>query len=276
MPLTCSSGSSSPSKDAAPAIAASPSRSSNKGNSVTHRSNALHALLAAGLVIAPTACSTGSDHPAATSSSSVTASTTTSEHAAPSVQGSTADTINIGASGVRCLAGQKTVACVTMDHKGLTTEGNRAFSFVRTDDPEGGVEPGFAPGKHPQAIAAGDLVFIDTSNCRNAGTADPNVAIANCNALMISDSVIAANSKNVIVGIISRVSAQGLTVCAADTVFDIPVPPVANAGRAVYRPDAGQQLNSGQSIKVRDYWTFTLKDETLTISSPGGVTIVHV
>lgn len=241
------------------------------------KSNALRALLGAGLVIAPTACSTNSDHPAATSSSSVTASTTTSsEHAAPSVQGSAADTINIGASGVRCFAGQKTVACVTMEHKGLTTEGNRAFSFVRTDNPEGGVEPGFAPGKHPQAIAAGDLVFIDTSNCRNAGTADPNVAVANCNALMISDSVIAANSKNVIVGIISRVSAQGLTVCAADTVFDIPVPPVANAGRAVYRPDAGQQLNSGQSIKVRNYWGFTLKDETLTISSPGGVTIVHV
>lgn len=244
---------------------------------MTHRSNALHALVAAGLVITPTACSTNSDQPAATSSSSVTASTTTSsEHAAPSVQGNTADTINIGTSGVRCLAGQKTVACVTMDHKGMTTEGNRAFSFVRTDNPEGGVEPGFAPGKHPQTIAAGDLVFIDTSNCRNAGTTDPNVSISNCNALMISDSVIAANSKNVIVGIISKVSAQGLTVCATNTVFDIPVPPVANAGRAVYRPDAGQQLNSGQSIKIRDYWGFALKDETLTISSPGGVTIVHV
>ncbi len=244
---------------------------------MTHRSSALHALVAAGLVIAPTACNANSDHPTTTSSSSVTASTTTSsEHAAPSVQGSTADTINIGTSGVRCLAGQKTVACVTMDHKGMTTEGNRAFSFVRTDNPEGGVEPGFAPGQHPQAIAAGDLVFIDTSNCRNAGTADPNVSISNCNALMISDSVIAANSKNVLVGIISKVSAQGLTVCATNTVFDIPVPPVANAGRAVYRPDAGQQLNSGQSIKVRDYWGFTLKDETLTISSPGGVTIVHV
>lgn len=271
MPLTCSSG-------AAPAMAAPSSRSSNKGNSVTHRSSALHALVvAAGLVITPTACSTNFDQPAATSSSSVTASTTTSsEHAAPSVQGSTADTINIGTSGVRCLAGQKTVACVTMDHKGMTTEGNRAFSFVRTDNPEGGVEPGFAPGQHPQTIAAGDLVFIDTSNCRNAGTADPNVSVSNCNALMISDSVIAANSKNVIVGIISKVSAQGLTVCATNTVFDIPVPPVANAGRAVYRPEAGQQLNSGQSIKIRNYWSFALKDETLTISSPGGVTIVHV
>lgn len=74
MPLTCSSGSSSPSKDAAPAIAAPSSRSSNKGNSVTHRSNALHALVAAGLVIAPTACSTGSDHPATTSTSSTTSS----------------------------------------------------------------------------------------------------------------------------------------------------------------------------------------------------------
>lgn len=259
-------------------MAAPSSRSSNKGNSVTHRSSALHALVvAAGLVITPTACSTNFDQPAATSSSSVTASTTTSsEHAAPSVQGSTADTINIGTSGVRCLAGQKTVACVTMDHKGMTTEGNRAFSFVRTDNPEGGVEPGFAPGQHPQTIAAGDLVFIDTSNCRNAGTADPNVSVSNCNALMISDSVIAANSKNVIVGIISKVSAQGLTVCATNTVFDIPVPPVANAGRAVYRPEAGQQLNSGQSIKIRNYWSFALKDETLTISSPGGVTIVHV
>lgn len=249
----------------------------------THTS-LLCAIAATGLVLAPTACSTNSGHPVASSSTSTSAAATTSVKAAPGTQQSAAETVAIGTSGVRCFAGQTTVACETMDHKGLWAEGKRAFSFVRTDNSGGGVEPGFAPGQHVQNIAVGDLVFIDTSGCGHVGPTDPastgptvpNVATANCDGVTISASVTAANSKNIILGVISKVNAAGLTVCATDTELDIPIPPPAEAGAAVYRPNPGQQLNSGQSIRVKNYWTFALKDDTLTISSPGGTTTVRV
>ncbi|WP_162625455.1 hypothetical protein [Mycolicibacterium llatzerense] len=236
------------------------------------------------LVTALVGCSANSGHPVATPSTTTSAAASTSATAAPGAQQSAAETITIGTSGVRCFAGQTTVACATMEHKGLVAEGKRAYSFVRTDNPQGGVEPGFAPGQHVQTIAAGDLLFIDTSGCaptgpvapEHTGPKEPNVSTANCDALTISAAVTAANSKNIILGVITKVSAEGLTVCATDTVFDIPIPPPAEAGAAAFRPGAGQQLNSGQSIRAKDYWSFALKDDTLTISSPGGATTVRV
>lgn len=229
------------------------------------------------LMVVLAGCATKPERPTAASSSTFAAAPTSTSAKVPApVQENAADTIDVGTSGVRCLVGKETVACVTMEHKGMVAEGKRAFSFIRTDNPHGGVELGFAPGQHVENIAPGDLLFIDTSNCQHADAPEPNVSTANCNTFTISSSVNAANSKNIIIGIISKVSAAGLTVDATDTVFDLPVPPPAQAGQAVYRPNPGQQLNSGQSITVRDYWNFKLDDKTLTIGSPQGVTNVDV
>ncbi|GLB86832.1 hypothetical protein SRL2020028_60880 [Mycobacterium kiyosense] len=234
------------------------------------------AMLGAAMMAALVGCSSNSGQPVDSSSVSTSAAASTPTKTAAAAQQSEAETIAIGTSGVRCFAGRTTVACVTIDQKGLMVEGKHAFSFVRTDDPGGGVEPGFAPGQHVQTIAVGDLVFLDTSGCAPAGSKEPNVFTANCTALTISSAVTAANSAHIILGVISKASAEGLTVCATDTVFDIPIPPPAEAGAAVFRPGAGQQLNAGQSIRAKNYWSFALKGDTLTISSPGGATNVRV
>lgn len=222
------------------------------------------------IVISPTACSSSPEQPATTSSTTIAASTRTSESAPPSAQEGSAETIVIGTSGARCFVGQMTVACATMERKGMYADGKRLFSFVRTKNQQAGMEPGFAPGQHVTNIATGDLILMNPGNCDL-----PNTSQSDCVPFTIAAAVDAANSKDVTVGIIAKVSTAGMTIFSDDTRFDIPIPPPAEAGRAVYRANAGQQLNSGQSTHVRD-WSFTFNDKTLTINGPTGVTIVEV
>jgi hypothetical protein len=218
------------------------------------------------------ACSTNSHQPkkAPTVESSVSTSPSRSTELPVQGQGAAADTITIGVSGVRCLAGKTTVACVTMEHRGMVADGKRTFSFIRTITPEAGVEPGFAPGQHVTNITAGDLVLFDPGNCD-----EPNTSPATCIPLTINSEITTTNNKAIRIGTISKASPEGLTICADDTVFDIPIPPPAEAGRAVYRPNAGQQLNPGQPITIRD-WTFALHDQTLTITYSTGATTVQI
>lgn len=241
-------------------------RSKQFDNSVI-RTSAMFAIPVVTLMTVLVGCSEKPQHPNASSSASATAPTSTSEQVPAPVRENAADTLDIGTSGVRCLVGKATVACVTMEHKGMWADGERTFSFVR---PKGGVAPGFRPGQHVENVAAGDLVLMTPGNCDLSNT-NPN-----CEPFTIIAAADDAHSKGVAIGIISRViPGQGLTICSEDTQFDIPIPAPAEAGSAVYRPNPGQQLNSGQSITVRE-WSFTLNNETLTISGPTGVTTVQV
>lgn len=221
------------------------------------------------LTVILAACSAKPHHPQSISATSTPAAP--SPATPPSVQshGVAADTITIGTSGVRCLAGKTTAACVTAEHRGMVADGKRTFSFIRNINGQSGVEAGFAPGQHVTDITAGDLVLFDPGNCD-----EPN-APPNCVPLTIQSEISDSNSKTIDIGTISKAGPEGFSISSGDTVFDIPMPPPAQAGRAVYRPNPGQLLTPGRSITVRE-WTFALNDQTLTIIYPTGTTTVQL
>lgn len=230
-------------------------------------------LVGIALLASSVSCSSA-DQPAAPSSSSTSVSSSSAAAATPvAPQIVQTDTLEIGDSGVRCMVGNISLACVAGPRQ-MTLGPVKGWSMVGAVAPPGGLEPGFTPsGELSNRPQVGDVAFLDASSCKSGGgDGRPGIESMQCRTMGMTATV-GDNHDDILVGVISAVGTARATIRFTESEFELPLP--EPPAPVFHRLAPGRRLTQDHPVKIRP-WTFTLRGDKLTVGGPYGESVIGV